>query len=221
MRGLRVVKFRMRMMRATLINLLLNARIYNTIKDFNEWRKRDFAENSPFFVKRKVLLNNCYGKYWIETGTYFGQMTRFLSINSSQVWTIEPDLYLLENAKKISKRFNNIEFIHGTSETTLEKLLADVSKITKDLNFWLDGHYSDGLTFKGEVDTPIKFELEVIRNFKKNFSNITIFIDDVRCFERNEGIYKDYPSLSHLVDWANQNEFDWKITHDIFIMTKI
>jgi len=220
MKRLRMGNFSLKRLRAKLINILLDTEIYNTIKDFKQWRKRDFAENSPFFVKRKVLLNNSYGKYWIETGTYFGQMTRFLSGISFQVWTIEPDLYLLENAKKISKRFNNIQFIHGTSETTLEKLLTEVSKITKDLNFWLDGHYSHGLTFKAEVDTPIKFELEVIRNFEKSFSNITIFIDDVRCFEKNEGIYEDYPSLNYLVDWANLNGFNWKIMHDIFIMKK-
>lgn len=207
-------------LQAKLSNLILATVMFYTIKDFHSWYKRSFAENSPFFVKKKVLLNNCNGNHWIETGTYFGQMTRFLSRISFQVWTIEPDLYLLENAKKISKRYQNIQFIHGTSEKTLKKLLGEVSKETKNLNFWLDGHYSDGLTFKGEVDTPIKFELETIVNFKEVFSNITIFIDDVRCFEKNNGKYQDYPSLNYLVDWANLQEFEWKIMHDIFIMKK-
>ena len=220
MKGLSVGKFRLKILRTTFINLLLNARIYNTVKDFKEWRRRDFAGNSPFFVKKKVLSNNCHGNYWIETGTYFGQMTRFLSKISFQVWTIEPDLYLFENAKKISKRYPNIRFIHGTSEKTLEKLLADVSKKTNDLNFWLDGHYSEGLTFKGDIDTPIIFELKTISDFKDTFLNITIFIDDVRCFEKNEGEYQDYPSINYLVDWANMNKFEWKITNDIFVMKK-
>jgi hypothetical protein len=103
----------------------------------------------------------------------------------------------------------------------LNNTVSTVLNVTKDINFWLDGHYSEGLTFKGDSDTPIKFELEVISSFKQAFSNITIFIDDVRCFEKTDHKYRDYPTLNFLVEWANLNKFDWKITHDILILKNI
>jgi hypothetical protein len=201
--------------------LLLNLIRFYSLKDLYSWWRRDFTENSPFFIKKRVLSRNSFGGYWIETGTYFGQMTRHLSKIGSQVWTIEPEFGLLENAKKLSKNFHNITYIYGTSEAVLNNTVSTVLNVTKDINFWLDGHYSEGLTFKGDSDTPIKFELEVISSFKQAFSNITIFIDDVRCFEKTDHKYRDYPTLNFLVEWANLNKFDWKITHDILILKNI
>ena len=54
----------------------------------------------------------------------------------------------------------------------LPKLLPNLSG---DINFWLDGHYSSGLTFKGDQECPIKDELDQIGNNLKRLSYGNIF----------------------------------------------
>ena len=96
----------------------------------------------------------------------------------------------------------------------LPKLLPNLSG---DINFWLDGHYSSGLTFKGDQECPIKDELDQIGNNLKRFKKVIILIDDIRCFLPNNKFDK-YPSINYLVDWSRKNNFNWIIEHDIFIM---
>ena len=81
----------------------------------------------------------------------------------------------------------------------------------------MDGHYSSGITFKGDQDCPITDELNLIGNNLEKFNKILILIDDVRCFIPNNE-FKEYPSINDLVDWSRSNKFNWIIKHDIFIM---
>lgn len=188
-----------------------------TNKSFSDWRQRDFLENSPQVVKQKVFLK--YGlkdAVWVETGTYFGSTTSYLSCFFPHVYTIEPEPGLYAAA---CKRFEgkNVTVYNGVSEYIFPTLLP---KLSGNVNFWLDGHYSAGITYKGEKDCPIEDELiEIEKNFD-NFDKLTILIDDVRCFLPENSSYPDYPSIDYLVDWARRMNFYWRIEHDIFIMQK-
>lgn len=64
-----------------------------------------------------------------------------------------------------------------------------VKEITSKAIFWLDGHYSGGITARGDKDCPIWEELKAI--FSTNTEHI-ILIDDARLFIGE----RDYPSLS-------------------------
>jgi hypothetical protein len=110
-----------------------------------------------------------------------------------------------------------VTIIHGTSEDVFPNLLP---RLSGSINFWLDGHFSSGDTFKGENETPIKFELQAIENNLDSFQNIAVFIDDIRCFGNVIPEYSTYPSLDFLVSWANRNSFNWTIQNDIFIAIK-
>jgi hypothetical protein len=44
-----------------------------------------------------------------------------------------------------------------------------------------------------------------------------VFVDDVRLFSRTADTPKDYPPITFLMNWANQNGFNWEIQNDIFI----
>lgn len=179
------------------------------------WVKGNFAPPSPFFVKKKVLLRHAAKKgVWIETGTYLGDTSNFLSKNFSHVYTMEPseELYLI--CKSRFQKESKVTVIHGSSEDVMRPLLKS---LRGDVNFWLDGHFSSGKTFQGEINTPIEKELAFIKEIMKNFTKIVIFIDDVREFGRA----KDYPSLDFLVAWSKENGFFWSIEHDIFIATKV
>jgi|GEM_PF-511987 len=194
---------------------------YNAVISFTQWRRRDFSGFSGFspqYIKQKILVK--YGipnSMWVESGTYFGKTTRFLSERYPRVITIEPCKKLYSISKNsITNR--NIIYLNGTSESIFPRLIPSLEG---NCNFWLDGHYSEGITFKGEKNCPVEDELEEIAKNLFNFENVSIFIDDVRCFPSlnlgNEG----YPSIDFLVDWSRENKLYWSVEHDIFIMRKI
>jgi len=182
------------------------------------WRNRRYAAPSPIFVKRQVLLrNSLVSATWVETGTFLGETTEFLSKYSNHVVSIEPEPSLFKRASNKFSSYSNIRILYGTSEEWFPKILPELNG---PVNFWLDGHYSDGITFKGDHQTPILFELQQISKNLFRFTDLRIFIDDLRCFGSKSTEYQDYPSIDFLVDWARQNQLTWHIEHDIFIAFK-
>ena len=186
-------------------------------RDFYAWKQRGYLENSPQKVKQNVFLKyGIEGANWVETGTYLGTTTQYLSNLSHHVYSIEPEQNLYSDARK---RFEgrNVTLFNDTSENVLPSLLP---KLNGNINFWLDGHYSAGVTFKGDKDCPVEDELSAIEANFDNFEKISIIIDDVRCFLPSESEYSDYPSIDYLVDWARKMNMIWRIEHDIFIMQR-
>ena len=184
-------------------------------KEINSWKKRLYFEHSPQFIKQEIFLK--YGiknTKWIETGTCHGITTKFLADNFPHVYSIEPSKQLYDEAVHNFKGCN-VDLFNNCSENVLPNLL---SRLNGDINFWLDGHYSGGVTFKGKKDCPVEEELLAINENISNFAKITILIDDVRCFLAKSPDYDGYPSIDYLVDWSRKNKFYWRIEHDIFIM---
>lgn len=194
-------------------------RIFSLVRAYSSWAKVAFSAPSPHFIKQACLIRNSFpNAIWVETGTYLGQTTEILSKNASHVYSIEPEPTLFKNAKKYFSNTKNVEILNGTSENIFPTLLP---KINGDVNFWLDGHYSAGITFKGKQDTPILDELKAISNNINHFNNVCVLVDDVRCFNPLLPEYSTYPSLDVLVDWAQKNGLNWHIEHDIFVAKKI
>ena len=182
--------------------------------ELSEWRKRGYSENSPQFIKQKIFLKHGIpNAQWIETGTYMGTTTEFLAGHFPLIHSIEPGEDLFNNAVNRFEGKKNINLYNDVSENVLPKLLPELSG---EINFWLDGHYSEGVTFQGEKDFPVEDELAAIKSNLPNFTKVVILIDDVRCFL--SASQYDYPSLDDLVDWAREQKFSWRIEHDIFIM---
>jgi len=180
-----------------------------------KWSRRRFAAPSPAHVKQTCLIRNGIpNAIWIETGTYTGSTTRILSKHSKMVYSIEPAPSLYASAKRNFRHFKNVEIINGTSEEVFPTLLP---RIQGDVNFWLDGHYSSGATFKGPKSTPIDDELKSISENLPHFKKVAVLVDDIRCFNPKIPEYSDYPSVDLLVDWARANRLHWHIEHDIFV----
>jgi len=188
-----------------------------TQRGISNWKKRGYLESSPQLVKQSVFLK--YGlddAVWVETGTFLGTTTKYLSEFFPHVYSIEPEPKLYSSA---CKRFEgkNVTLFNDVSENVFPSLLPTLSG---NINFWLDGHYSAGITFKGEKDCPVEDELSAIELNFSNFDKLTILIDDVRCFLPVNDTYAEYPSVDYLVDWARRMNLQWRIEHDIFIMQK-
>lgn len=184
-------------------------------KEMRNWAERGYAAPSPHLIKQNCLIRNGIpGATWVETGTFLGETTALLADHSPMVYSVEPEPKLFARAKELFANKKNVEIINGGSEDVFPGLLP---KIHGDVNFWLDGHYSAGITFKGKVDTPVKDELRCISENISNFRRVAVLVDDVRCFDPQSEEFAGYPSIDFLVDWARSNKFTWHIEQDIFV----
>jgi hypothetical protein len=125
----------------------------------------------------------------IETGTCFGEMVFALKRVFQEIHTIELDDKLAARAKKIFLKYKHIHVHQGDSTFLLQQLLE---KVNGPVLFWLDAHYSGGITAKAALNTPIVAELSTIFN-QRSDENI-ILIDDAREFIGKN----DYPTLEEL-----------------------
>jgi hypothetical protein len=179
------------------------------------WAIKKFNLPAPQLIKVNVLARNgIKNGNWIETGTYLGDTTKFLAKKypKSLIYSLEPDKKLFQFTKLRLKRFKNVLLVNASSEEHLDKI---VSKLNNSTNFWLDGHFSGDVTFKGDQISPILIELGIIEKYIKQMSSICVFIDDVRDF--NNDLESGYPSRDLLVNWATKNNLMWNIEFDIFI----
>lgn len=188
------------------------------IWEYWSWSSRQFAAPSPRYIKWEVLKRNgVKGSTWIETGTYTGDTTAFIGRLASSVISIEPDPVLARRALRRFQGNHKITVYEGTSEAVLPEVLQSVSG---DVTFWLDGHWSGEGTYQGVNDTPIHSECQLIASRLSKLENVSIMIDDVRCFEPTQTLFRHYPERQFLVEWARENALSWHIEHDIFVATR-
>jgi len=176
------------------------------IKHLKEWEQSGRKGSPPHIIKENVLKEYAKKfnlKTFVETGTYYGDMIYALKDNFEKIYTVELDEFLFKTAKKRFVSFNHIEVIHGDSG---EKIKEIILKINEPTLFWLDGHASGGETAKGEKDTPIYEELDII--FKSKNLDHVIVIDDARCF----GNEPDYPTLNELKEFVFSKKKNLEIT---------
>lgn len=143
-----------------------------------DWILRQYAAPSLAHIKRDVLLRlGAPNAIWVETGTFMGDTAALLAMEAQKVYTIEPDRALFEKAETRFHGNQCVHVIHGLSEEVFPSLLPTLSGT---VNFWLDGHFSGGITHQGPTDCPIREELFNIENNLTRYDNVTVLIDDVR-----------------------------------------
>jgi len=145
---------------------------------------------------------NCF----VETGTYIGDMIWALKDDFSQIYSIELDKKLAKQAKERFSKYKHVKIVQGDSSNTLPKIL---DKNNEPIIFWLDSHYSGGITSKGKFNTSIRCELKLIIR-RKNLKDI-ILIDDARLFNGKD----DYPDIEELKKKLSGKNYCLKIKQDI------
>jgi hypothetical protein len=164
-------------------------------KEIAEWEKKGKPIPPPHIMKQRTLETDAKKyklKILVETGTYYGDMVEAVKNCFDYIFTIELSVELFKQAKKRFKKERHIEVIHEDSGKELKNI---VSKINQPALFWLDGHYSSGVTARGEKDTPIYEELHYILSIQ-NMGHV-IIIDDARCF----GTDPAYPTIKDLKEF--------------------
>lgn len=132
-------------------------------------------------------------KVLVETGTYLGDTLYAHRRSFDRLFSIELSPQLFSRAVDRFRRFEQIEVLQGDSSEVLPRVLA---KIDRPALFWLDGHYSEGITAKGAKETPIREELDAI--FAHPVREHVILIDDARCFTGAN----DYPTIAQIEAWV-------------------
>ncbi len=85
-----------------------------------------------------------------------------------------------------------------------------MKNIDSTVLFWLDCHYSGGITAKGDTNCPIYKELEAIFQLKN--VDYILMIDDARYFGNPND--PDYPSIEDLEKYVNEKS-PLKMTLDV------
>ncbi|MEP7324096.1 MAG: FkbM family methyltransferase, partial [Saprospiraceae bacterium] len=108
--------------------------------------------------------------------------------------------------KKAKRRFindNNVTIVSGDSGEKLKEILDDIDE---PVIFWLDGHYSSGVTAKGSKKCPVYEEIDAIFN-SINRNDHIILIDDARLFTGKN----DYPEVNQLTAYIHRKNGKYKM----------
>jgi hypothetical protein len=163
----------------------------------HKWGMRKYGHREgtwspPQEVKQEIvfeLARQFSLKTMIETGTYLGDMVYAAKDEFSKIYSIELDEMLFLAAERRFQRCPHIKIIHGDSGSVLPQLLGDLKE---PCLFWLDAHYSGGITAKGLLETPILQEVSLILDHP--ITQHVILIDDAHCFT---GL-NNYPKIEDL-----------------------
>jgi predicted O-methyltransferase YrrM len=141
-------------------------------------RMRALATGRPYFFNRQKIRSRVFREInariafdnYIETGTYQGMTTRFLSetarLRGTQVYSCEINAEYFEIARHTAGSMANVHLFHGDSVEFLKSLTP---RLSNAVNFvYLDAHWYDHL--------PLRDELSVLADWR----NTVIMIDDFK-----------------------------------------
>ena len=191
--------------------------LYNWVRlriDFLSWLLNGRPLSPPPLYKQRVVrrfARKFSVKTLVETGTCMGDMIYATRKDFEAIYSIELDYELFKRAQGRLSKFPNITLLNGDSAKVLPEVLK---RINYPCLFWLDAHYSGGVTAKGELETPISKELKDILNQPQN--KRIILIDDARCFVGQS----DYPTIKELEQLAKNLDSNlvFEVKNDIIFI---
>lgn len=138
------------------------------------------------------LLRRYRNKHFVETGTCVGDGVRCaLDAGFEHIYSIEISEKLHAQNIETFREDHRVSLFCGNSETMLAQIIA---KIEEPITFWLDAHYSGGVTEMADSNCPIMKELQTIINHR--VGRHTILIDDVRLFGKNYLLHDELRGFS-------------------------
>ena len=168
------------------------------------WRSSGSPLPPPSVFKQRTVRS--YARRFglttlVESGTYLGDMVEAQRSRFEKVVSIELSHELHFAARKRLARATNVELLEGNSGDVLPTVME---RLDRPALFWLDGHYSSGITARGDLETPIRRELEVVLSSPGEHC---ILVDDARCFGSG-----DYPSIDDVVALVKRKRPGWSCT---------
>jgi hypothetical protein len=174
------------------------------------WARQGCSGVAPSPIKRMIVrsyLRSHALNDFVETGTYLGDTLAYIADSGTRCSSIELSDDLHAAATRRFTAYKNVRLLHGDSGEVLRRLLRDLNAPTL---FWLDGHYSAGITATAQLQTPVSAELASI--LSHTIKQHVILIDDARCFDGTN----DYPTLDALLAFVrNDGRYRAEISADI------
>jgi hypothetical protein len=184
-------------------------------RDLVLWLLRGRPVPPPPIVKQRAVreFGRRFGlRVLVETGTYMGEMLAATAAHFDHLHSIELSEML---HRKAVERFRNQPYIRLHQGDSTSMLPSVLTELRAPSLFWLDAHYSGGVTAMGDAETPIMFELECI--FRRGCDQDVVLIDDARCFDGTSG----YPTLDELRVYIAEHRPGARITvaNDVIAIT--
>jgi hypothetical protein len=176
------------------------------------WEREGRPVPPPPAVKQRTLREYARRyklRTFVETGTLHGDTTAAIKPQVDGVITIELSPELAERARLRFAGSRDVHVLEGDSGELLPDVLASLQNAAL---FWLGGHYSGGVTGRGEKDTPIRAELAAILDH--TVRRHVVLIDDARLFDGG-----DYPSLEEVEALARARRYRFEVRDDIIRLT--
>ncbi len=152
---------------------------------------------TPFPVEISLRLAHLSGaRKFVETGTYQGQTACWAAEHFECVHTIERSATLHSAAAQALADCRNVQAHHGDSRVVLPEVLKSLQ--SEPALFYLDGHWSGGVTAGKGDECPLLEELRLLRDR----SGDIILIDDARLFLSTPGGRLDpaqWPTMVEIV----------------------
>ena len=168
-----------------------------------------FWRGIPYFIVEGSASLLSATAIAIETGTYRGDSTDVLAGFFPEVISIERDVDL---AKSAAKRFvgkENIRVLEGSSLDLLNVIMPDRERPTL---FWLDAHYSGGVTAGNNDPCPLIDEIILISR-RRTADNTVVLIDDARSLTGHGG----WPTVDEVCSKFDLETWSMAIIDDVMI----
>lgn len=168
------------------------------------WNRAGRPDPPPDHIKHTIIRSYAqrFGlQTMIETGTFVGDTPAAVHADFERIFTIELDPRLSAAARHRFRRQSNITVIHGDSGLILDELAPS---LPDPVLFWLDGHWSGGVTARGTEDSPVLRETSAVVH--RNAPGDVLLIDDARLFGTGS-----YPSIELMRRVILERREDWEV----------
>lgn len=196
--------------------LSISSEIYE-VQTISSWKKNGSPVPPPeyykhAFLRETAIENKC--NVLVETGTYLGGMIEAQLNIFEDISSIELSETLYSDAKKKFDGISKIRLYNGDSGELLRNMISDCKVPKPKRIFWLDGHYSGGITARGVEDTPI---IKEIGQIASNCDSGVILVDDARCFRGESCSDDSYPTIKELEKECSSqlDVHTWDVRNDI------
>lgn len=173
--------------------------------EVSRWERSGRPVPPPSKIKQQIVASYAerFGpRVLVETGTYLGDMIHAIKDRFDRVYSVELDPHLHARAVRRFARWPHVKLLRGDSGEVLARVLAELDQPAL---FWLDAHYSGGITARAALDTPVARELELIMSHR--VPNHVVLIDDARAF----GVDSNYPSIGELERIVKARRPGWTV----------
>lgn len=152
----------------------------------------------------------------IEVGTYLGVTANRCAKLFRRVHTIELSETLYLRAKDVLANQENVEIYLGDGRHWIERILQ--SSEASDVLVFLDGHFSGGITARGNVPEPALEEIAILSRFQSKIA--AIVIDDFRNFGVEQGTPSKSALLASLERYFPERQYQICVHLDQCIVTR-